>query len=107
MNDAYHSVSRKQRKQLVLEQLRRFYGDKVDNFQSYHETVWQKESLTYKDYNSHIIPHQHNGHSVFQTPFWDGHLFISGSETAQTFPGYMDGAVESARRTVRQLKNLI
>lgn len=107
MNDAYHSVSRKQRQQLVLEQLRRFYGDKVDNFQSYHETVWQKDSFTYTDYTQHVIPHQHNGHPVFQTPFWDGHLFISGSETAKAFPGYMDGAVESAHHTVRQLKTVL
>lgn len=107
MNDAYHSVSRKQRKQLVLEQLRRFYGNRVSNFQSYYETVWQKEPFTYSNYNEHVIPHQYNGHSIFQKAFWDDHLLISGSETAKAFPGYMDGAVESAHRTVDQLKTIL
>lgn len=107
MDDAYHSVSREQRKQLVLEQLRRFYGDKVDRYQSYRELVWQKEPFSFRDYDQHVIPHQHNGHSVFRSSFLDDRLLVAGSETATEFPGYMDGAVESAHRAVRQLKQLI
>lgn len=107
MNNAYHAVSRKQRKQLVIEQLRRFYGEKVDSYRSYRELVWENESFTYSDYEQPVVPHQYNGHSIFKEPFLNGRLFIAGSETATEFPGYMDGVVESARRTVRQLKQLL
>ncbi|MEL7834933.1 NAD(P)/FAD-dependent oxidoreductase [Fodinibius sp. Rm-B-1B1-1] len=107
MNTAYHSVSQEKRKQLVLDQLRRFYGDKTDSYISYRETVWKNKPLTYTEYDDPIIPHQHNGHKVFQQSYWDHRLFISGSETAPSFPGYMDGAVESAQRVVTQLKKLI
>lgn len=107
MNDAYHTVSRERRKQLVIEQLRRFYDGKVDNYLSYRELVWKKESFTYINYERPVIPHQNNGHSIFQNPFLDERLLISGSETATEFPGYMDGAVESAQRAVRQLKQLL
>lgn len=103
MNEAYYSVSRDERKELVLNQLRRFYGQKIDNYLSYHETVWKNEPFSFASYETHILPHQHNGHTVFQTPYWDHRLIISGSETANEFPGYMDGAVESAQRTVNQL----
>lgn len=107
MNNAYHAVARDQRKQLVMEQLRRFYGDKVDSYQSYRELVWQKESFSYSKYEQHIIPHQNNGHIRFQEPLFDNRLLIAGSETATEFPGYMDGVVESARRTIRQLKQIL
>ncbi|HEX6983674.1 MAG TPA: NAD(P)/FAD-dependent oxidoreductase [Balneolaceae bacterium] len=107
MSNAYHMVSRERRKQLVLEQLRRFYGRKVDSYLSYRELVWENEPFTYSNYEQPIIPHQHNGHSIFQEPFLDKRLLIAGSETAIEFPGYMDGVVESAQRTVRQLKQLL
>jgi monoamine oxidase len=104
MNESYHTVSEKERKTLVLEQLRRFYGDKIDTCKQYHETVWKDEPFSYADYENNIIPHQHNGHPTFQESYLDDRLLISGSETATHYPGYMDGAVESARRSVQQLK---
>lgn len=107
INNAYHTVSREQRKQLVIEQLRRFYGGKVENYQSYRELVWQKEPFSYSNYEQPIVPHQYNGHTIFQKPFLDQRLLIAGSETATEFPGYMDGVVESGQRVVRQLKQLL
>lgn len=107
MNSAYHSVSSGERKQLVIEQLRRFYGRKADSCLSYSELVWAREPFTYSSYEKPVVPHQNNGHSIFQKPLLDERLLIAGSETAAEFPGYMDGAVESARRTVQQLKKLL
>lgn len=107
LNPAYHTVSRDQRKQLVIDQLHRFYGRKVESYRSYRELVWQNEPFTYSDYEHPVVPHQHNGHPIFREAFLDQRLLIAGSETATEFPGYMDGAVESARRAVRQLKELI
>jgi monoamine oxidase len=107
MNDAYHSVTRDQRKELVIEQLHRFYGDKINSYKSYRELVWQREPFSFRKYQQSIVPHQHNGHPIFQKAFLDQRLLIAGSETATKFPGYMDGAVESAQRTIRQIKQLL
>lgn len=107
MNSAYQTVSRERRKELVVEQLRRFYGDKADGFLSYRECVWGNEPFTFSPYKHPVLPHQNNGHSIFQQSFLDNRLLLSGSETATEYPGYMDGAVESAYRAVRQLKQLI
>ncbi|MFO7845258.1 MAG: FAD-dependent oxidoreductase [Balneolaceae bacterium] len=107
MNNAYHAVSLERRKQLVLEQLRRFYGNIADSYQSYRECVWGNEPFTFRSYKQPVVPHQNNGHSIFRQPFPDQRLIISGSETATEFPGYMDGAVESAYRVVRQIQQLI
>ena len=103
MNEAYHSVPLSDRKQLTLKQLRRFYGDKADSYNSYYETLWKDESYSFAKYKNNVIPHQNNGDPIFQKPYWDNRLFISGSETASSFPGYMDGAIESAQRTVDQI----
>lgn len=107
MNPAYHAVSRDEREKLILKQLHRIYGDMAGQYIAYHEKVWQAESFTYASYDQHIVPHQHNGHPLFKKPFLDGRLLLSGSETASEFPGYMDGAVESARRSVGQAVKLL
>jgi len=98
MNSAYHAVSQEERKELVLQQLRRIYGPKVDEYRAYHDVAWSKEPFTYRTYRQPAIPHQHNGHPIFRQPLFGGKFILSGSETARMHPGYMDGAVDSARR---------
>ena len=96
MNGAFHSATKDQRLELILKQLRKYYGQQVDEYLDYQERVWAKEPLTYVPYDGYILPHQNNGNAIFRQSFWDGQLWIAGSETAAQFPGYMDGAVESA-----------
>ena len=103
MNEAYYSLSKKERRELTLDHLQKFFGNKVDDYLSYRETVWRDEPYTFAEYQKHIIPHQHNGEPVFQKWYWDHSLLIAGSETAQAFPGYMDGAVESARTVTKKI----
>ncbi|MEO1451544.1 MAG: NAD(P)/FAD-dependent oxidoreductase, partial [Bacteroidota bacterium] len=104
LNGAYFSLDKAGRQELILNQLRRYFGARVDSFLSYAEAVWRHEPYTFADYEGHILPHQHNGHPMFRQPFMDGRLFLAGSETAPQFPGYMDGAVQSAEWVVEQLK---
>lgn len=62
--------------------------------------------MTYSDYNSHVLPHQHNGHAAYRDSYWDGKLMIAGAETAAHHPGYMDGAVSSAKHVLHQITQL-
>jgi len=103
MNGAYHQISQKERKSMVISQLSKFYGSKAKNFIRYIDQPWKDEPLTFQSYDEEIMPHQHNGHSVYHKAYWNGQLYLAGSETATSFPGYMDGAVESARRVVKQI----
>jgi len=96
-NGAYHSVSKTDRLELVLKQLRKYFGDRADNFIEYEEKIWSKESFTFVPYKRHLIPHQNNGNPAFRQPYFGNKFFIAGSETAALFPGYMDGAVRSAK----------
>ncbi|MDX1587118.1 MAG: FAD-dependent oxidoreductase, partial [Balneolaceae bacterium] len=104
IRDAYHYVSAEERKRLVLEKLEKLYGDRALHYISYRETVWRHEPFTFAEYREPIIPHQNNGNTIFKQSFWDGKLLISGLETATDFPGYMDGAVQSANRSAEMIK---
>ena len=99
----YAVLPQPERKELVLRQLRKYYGDQVDNYIAYVDRVWREEKFTHSDYTSHVLPHQYNGDSNYAKTFMDGKLWIAGSETALDYPGYMNGAVSSAKRVYHQI----
>lgn len=107
MNGAFHGASKEERKQRIVHQLKKYYGEAVEDFLSYEECVWSKEPYTYTPYERYILPHQNNGNAIFRKKYFDGRLFIAGSETAESFPGYMDGAVQSAHWVVNQLNTTL
>jgi len=93
----YHGLDREERLNLIQRQLGKYYGDKATAYTDYHEVVWRDEPFTFLPYQQPVLPHANNGHSVFQQSFLSGQFWVAGAETASQFPGYMDGAVESAR----------
>jgi monoamine oxidase len=104
LNGVYYTLTPEERLTLILRQLRKYYGPAVDDYVAYHERVWPREPFTFTPYEQHILPHQNNGHPLYRQAYLGGRLFIAGSETAASFPGYMDGAVGSARWVCAQLK---
>ena len=83
---------------MLLAQLQKYFGKEVEDYLDYFEIVWAREPFTYAPYTQQVLPHQYNGHEIYREPILGGKLFIAGSETASAFPGYMEGAVESALR---------
>ncbi|WNJ18404.1 NAD(P)/FAD-dependent oxidoreductase [Pontibacter sp. G13] len=102
-NGSYHSLKQEDRLRLVMAQLRKYYGNQATTFTEFVEKVWVNEPFTFSPYQGHIYPHQNNGADQFREPLYDGTFFLAGSETADQFPGYMDGAVRSANHVFRQL----
>lgn len=103
LNGVYFSLSKAERLNLILMQLRKYYGKEIEQFVDYEEAVWRREEHTFAPYGAHILPHQHNGHRLYQRPYLAGKLFIAGAETATQFPGYMEGAVRSAQSVYQQM----
>lgn len=101
------SVSKKERFDMILNQLRRIYGKQIDNYLSYEEMVWKNEIDTSFPYYKYISPHQNNGNPAFQNQFFNHKLIIAGSETAINFGGYMEGAIISAEFVSNQIINQI
>jgi len=97
LNGAYFSVTKEERISLIMNQLAKYFGNKAKNYISYEEKVWRREPYTFSNYHSSILPHQNNGHPLFRQAYLNNKFYIAGAETAANFPGYMDGAVQSAR----------
>ncbi|MEL6649362.1 MAG: NAD(P)/FAD-dependent oxidoreductase [Bacteroidota bacterium] len=104
LNGAYHAAGFAERKAVVLRQLRKYYGDQVEQHLDYTEAVWREEVFTFAPYQDSILPHQFNGAEVYRQAYWDGKLYLAGAETAADFPGYMDGAVQSAAWVAEQVR---
>ena len=107
VNPALFQLSEDERKRRVLQQLEKYYGEIVHNYLGYEEKVWRQDSLTYREYDTPVAGHQNNGHALYRQPFLNNKFYLGGSETAEHFPGYMDGAVESAKRIAEILKHKI
>lgn len=106
LDGTYAPLGYGERKAMVMQQLRKYYGPRAGDFTAYFETVWAREPLTYAPYCEPVLPHQNNGHPAYRQPCLGGRLLLAGSETAPAFPGYMEGAVRSAEAVYAQLKNL-
>lgn len=104
LDGAYANITQEQRRDLVLRQLRKYYGPHIDEYTDYLDKPWRHECYTHADYKGQVLPHQHNGHTIYHRAYVDGLLWIAGAETAQEHPGYMDGAVSSAHWVYDQLK---
>lgn len=103
LNGTYHSLTREERREMVLAQLRKYYGEIVNDYLAYEEGVWREEAFTFTPYDSHVLPHQNNGHPIFREAYLNGRLLLAGSETAVVYPGYMDGAVRSGKRVAKMV----
>jgi len=104
-NGSYHSVSREERLDMILKQLKKYYGQVVNKYLTYEETVWAKEKYTFRPYEGYVLPHQNGGHPIYQKGYLNNQFYMGGAETAITHSGYMDGAVHSAKYLSNQVKS--
>ncbi|OJJ14827.1 hypothetical protein BKI52_40420 [marine bacterium AO1-C] len=96
-------MTKAQREAEVLKQFERLFGKVALEYAGYYEKVWANEPFTTHQVNEYLLPHQNNGHPVFQNVLLDDRFVIAGTETSPVFGGYMDGAVHSAHLVVERL----
>lgn len=106
LNETYSNLVKKERLKLILDQLEKYYGKQVNNFLNYEEMVWKNEPFTAIASSEYLMPHQNNGHAVYQKSYLKNSLFIAGTETSNSYGGYMEGAVNSAKFTYNQLNKM-
>jgi monoamine oxidase len=103
INSSFKDLTYKERRAIVINQLINVFGVKAEEFINYEECIWSKEENTFESSDTFLYPHQNNGNPIFSKSFFDDKLFISSSESASEFPGYMDGAVYSANEIVEKI----
>ncbi len=103
INGAFSTLSQEKRKELVMDQLKRAFGEDSQNALAYEEVVWSQEKYTRGNDDADLFPHQNNGHLNYQEPLFDGRFYMAGSETSPSHGGYMEGAVISSNQILSNL----
>jgi monoamine oxidase len=103
INSSFKNLSDVERRARVINQIKQVFGEHGENFMDYEECVWSKEKNTFVASDGFLSPHQNNGNPIFSSSFFKGKLFISSSESALEFPGYMDGAIYSGNTTAKKI----
>lgn len=103
LNGGAARYSQEVRKENVLRQLSELLGEEAGQPLIYFDKVWNDAFIIE---GSQVIgrPHQNNGHPLLQKSYMNGKLLFCGTETASEFPGYMEGAVEAARRVAGKIR---
>lgn len=102
LNGGAASYSKEVRQEFVLKQLGELLGEKAINPVAYFDKVWADEFIL--DGNPIIVrPHQNNGHPLLQRAYMNGKLYFCGTESATKFPGYMEGAVVTAKEILSKI----
>lgn len=97
LNGGAAQYTQEVRKEWVLKQLTEVLGEKMATPTTYQDKVWN-DSFTVGRPILIQRPHQNNGHSTLQQSYWNDQLFFGSTETSSRSPGYMEGAVQAAKR---------
>jgi monoamine oxidase len=88
---------------LIGNQMGQVFGPELEHGEQ-HFKDWAADEFTCS--RRDLIPpdeHPHYGNPYLRQPLWDGRLFFGGSETASYAGGYMEGALDAARRLARDV----
>ncbi len=107
LQSGLYLLPKEKRKEKVLFQLEKLFGKVAKNYLAYEELLWTNEIYTSYPKEQYILPHQNNGHQIYQNGFFDDHFYIAGTETSPLYGGYMEGAVLSANFIYQKLKYIL
>ena len=102
LNGGAASYTQEERKQYVFLLLEKLLGKEANDFLVYSDKVWTDEFILGE--NPIIYQgHQNNGDPLLWKSYMQDKLFYCGTECSHAFPGYMEGAIISAKKTFDKL----
>jgi monoamine oxidase len=102
LNGTAVNYSPKERKQKVLQQLSKYFGEEALNAVSYHDKIWNDAFIS-SGTETFLPPHANNGNALYHDAYLNDKLFFTGTETSPLHGGYMDGAIIAARNLVTRI----
>jgi monoamine oxidase len=98
-------MTKEQRKEMVVSDMIRLFGNDAAAVINYEDTIWGMEQFISSGFNVNqgIYAHQNNGNKEIVTPQFQDKLYFIGAETSLSNPGYMEGAVSTAKDIVRKI----
>jgi monoamine oxidase len=106
LNGSAVNFSPQERKEKVIKQLEHYFGKEATEIESYHDKIWNDKFIQ-SNQDSFLPPHANNGHSIYENSYMNNKLFFTGTETSNTFGGYMEGAIFSSAAIATKVSQLI
>lgn len=99
-------VSAEQRREAVLANFARYFGERARQPELYLDHDWSAETWSRGCYGAHFPPGTWTqyGHAL-RTPI--GRIFWAGTETATRWMGYIEGAIESGVRVAEEVQSVL
>jgi monoamine oxidase len=94
------------RRQAVVDEFAAAFGDEARGDSDYFDLDWTAERWTKGCPTGSFAPGQMSRYGAYIRPA-TGRIHWSGSETADHWPGYMDGAVRSGERAAKEVGKLL
>jgi monoamine oxidase len=95
-------LSPEQRRELILSQFAKFFGPRAADSDEYVERDWAAEEWSRGCYGGRLGAGVWTGYGeALREPV--GRIHWAGTETAEVWNGYMDGAVRSGERAAREV----
>lgn len=102
-----HELTKEKREEMVIAHLSKLFGKEANQYIRYIDMDWQTDRFLTPGFNQQL-PFKYNfGHPDFRKPLFNDKLFLAGTETSSSFPGYMEGAVVAGKEVVQKLVDLI
>jgi monoamine oxidase len=95
-----------ERNEKIIEQLKSYFGNEATEYISYNDKIWN-DTYIQPINDTFLPPHFNNGHAVFAESYMSNKLFFTGTETAKTFSGYMDGAIKASNAIAERISKII
>ena len=106
LNGSANHYSFEERKDKVISQLKHYFGNKAQDFESYNDKVWNDKYIQSIN-DAFLPPHFNNGHPVFEESFMNNKLFFTGTETTHIFSGYMEGSIIASNSIATKVSKII
>nr|WP_299418462.1 NAD(P)/FAD-dependent oxidoreductase [uncultured Emticicia sp.] len=106
LNSSANHYSFKMRKEKVIEQLKHYFGNEAQDFESYNDKIWNDKYIQPNN-DVFLPPHFNNGHSLFRESYMNNKLFFTGTEVSPQFSGYMEGAIIASIATHTSILRII
>ncbi|MEQ9300941.1 MAG: FAD-dependent oxidoreductase [Cyclobacteriaceae bacterium] len=103
VNEALRELTPTERKERITDYLSKHLGAEVLDYLSYEEKDWSDDWHTSCESIKSLYLSPKYGNPIFQKAYLNGKMLFAGAETAPTYGGYMDGAIESGLITAGKL----
>ena len=95
-----------ERMEKVIAQLKHYFGNEAQNFISYNDKIWSDKYIQ-PNKDNFLPPHLNNGNPIFEENYMNGKLFFTGTETSNTFGGYMEGAIIASNSVAARVLKIL